>query len=61
MNIYVDAIIDGVYSAATTLLGYMVGVGAGGPVVPSKAALLVAVVTGVIGAANQLRALRKPA
>lgn len=57
MNPYVDAIIDGVYSAATTLLGYMVG--AGGAVVPSKAAVLVALVTGVLGAANQLRALRK--
>lgn len=54
---WVDAGIDGVYSAGTTLLGYMMGTG--GPAIPSKAAILVAIVTGVIGAANQLRGLRK--
>ena len=59
MNAYVDAVVDGVYTAATTLLGYMVA--SGGPVMPSKAALAVAAVTAVLGAANQLRGLRKAA
>ena len=57
MNQYIDAAIDGVYTAGTTLLGYMVA--QGGPVMPSKAALLVALVTGLIGFANQLRGVRK--
>ena len=58
MNVYIDALVDGFYTAGTTLLGYMVA--NGGAVMPTKAALLVALVTGVIGAANQLRGLRKP-
>jgi hypothetical protein len=61
MNRYLDAAIDGVYTAGTTLLGYMVGVGTGGPVMPSKAALFTAFITGVIGFANQLRGLNRPA
>ena len=58
MNVWIDAAIDGLYTAGTTLLGYMVG--SGSAQMPSKAALLVALVTGVVGFANQLRGLRKP-
>lgn len=61
MNTYIgsliDAVVDGLYTAGTTLLGYMVAQGQ--PTVPSRGALLLALVTGVVGAANQLRALRK--
>jgi hypothetical protein len=59
MNQYIDAVIDGLYTAGTTLLGYMVA--SGGAIMPTKAALMVAAVTGLVGAANQLRGLRKPA
>ena len=52
-----DALVDGGYSAGPTMLGYMIA--SGGPVVPSKAAVMVALVTGAVGALNQLRALRK--
>ena len=54
----VDALVDGLYVAGTTLLGYMVGQG-GAPTMPSKPALMLAAITGLVGAANQLRALRK--
>ena len=57
MDKYIDALIDGLYTAGTTLLGYMVAQGQAS--MPSKAALLTALVTGVVGFANQLRALRK--
>lgn len=57
MERWIDATIDGVYSAATTMLGYMIGTG--GPVIPSKAAIAVCIVTGVLGAMNHLRGLRK--
>ena len=57
MNPYVDAVIDGLYTAGTTLLGYMVA--SGGAIMPTKAGILVALVTGLVGAANQLRGLRK--
>ncbi len=56
-NTYADAAVDGIKDAATVLLGYMVA--NGGPVMPSTAALVVALVTGVVGFANHLRALRK--
>jgi hypothetical protein len=54
---YVDALIDGLYTAGATLLGYMVA--SGGAVIPTKAAVLVAAVTGLVGGLNQLRGLRK--
>lgn len=59
MNVYLDAAIDGLYTAGTTLLGYMVG--SGQAQLPSSAALIVALVTGIVGFANQLRGLRKVA
>jgi hypothetical protein len=59
MNPYLDAAVDGLYTAGTTLLGYMVA--SGGAVMPTKAGLLVSLVTGVLGFANHLRGLRKPA
>lgn len=52
-----DAIVDGAYTAGTLLLGYMIS--AGQPVVPSKAAVLFACATGLVGALNQLRALKR--
>ena len=57
MNAYLDALMDGIYTAGSTLLGYMVA--SGGAVVPTRAAILVSVVTGIVGAANQLRGLNK--
>jgi hypothetical protein len=59
LNQWVDAVIDGLYTAGTTLLGYMVS--QGGPAIPSKAAIAVALVTGGVGMFNQLRALRRTA
>ena len=56
-NAIIDAIIDGVYTAGSALLVVMVSNGT--YVVPNKAALYAAGVTGLVGAANQLRALRK--
>lgn len=53
----IDAVIDGVYTAGSALLVVMVA--NGNYVLPSKAALYAAGVTGLVGAANQLRALRK--
>ena len=55
---YVDAAIDGVYTAASTVLGAMTVQGQ--VTLPNKATLLAAVLTGIVGAANQLRALNKP-
>jgi len=52
-----DALIDGVYTAGSALLVVMVSNGS--YILPSKAALYAAAVTGIVGAANQLRALRK--
>lgn len=57
MNQYIDAGIDGLYTFGATLLGYMVAQGE--PVIPSSAALLTALVTGLVGFANQLRGIRK--
>ncbi len=57
VNAIIDAIIDGVYTAGSALLVVMVSNGE--YVVPNKAALYAAAVTGLVGAANQLRALRK--
>lgn len=57
MNAIIDAIIDGVYTAGSALLVVMVSNGE--YIVPNKAALFAAGVTGLVGAANQLRALRK--
>ena len=53
----VDAIIDGIYTAGSALMVVMVSNGT--YVMPSKAALMAAGVAGLVGAANQLRALRK--
>ena len=57
VNAILDAVIDGVYTAGSALLVVMVSNGT--YVVPNKAALYAAGVTGLVGAANQLRALRK--
>lgn len=57
MSIYIDALVDGLYTAAVAISGYMVA--QGGPVIPSRAAVLVSLVAGAIGALNQLRGLRK--
>lgn len=54
----IDSAIDGGYTFVATLMGYMVGTG-GIIAMPSKAALLVAGLTGLGGFLNQLRALRK--
>ena len=54
-----DALVDGLYTAGTTLLGYMIA--SGGPVMPTKSALAVAIVTGLVGGLNQLRARKQPA
>jgi hypothetical protein len=53
----IDALVDGAYTGMSTLLGYMAGTG--GPVIPSKAAFMLAGATGFLGFLNQLRALRK--
>jgi hypothetical protein len=53
----IDAVIDGLYTSASTLLGYMTAVE--GFTMPSKTALMVAALTGAVGALNQLRALRQ--
>ena len=58
VNAIADAVIDGIYTAGSALLVVMVSNGQ--YVVPNKAALYAAGVTGLVGAANQLRALRKP-
>lgn len=52
-----DALVDGVYTAGSALLVVMVSNGS--YVIPNKAALYAALVTGIVGAANQLRALRQ--
>ena len=57
VNAVIDAVIDGVYTAGSALLVVMVSEGS--YVIPNKAALYAAGVTGLVGAANQLRALRK--
>lgn len=57
INAVLDAIIDGIYTAGSALLVVMVSNGQ--YVMPNKAALYAAGVTGLVGAANQLRALRK--
>ena len=54
---YVDSAIGGLYTAGATLLGDIVA--SGGAVIPTKAAVVVAVVTGLVGGLNQLRGLRK--
>jgi len=57
-RIIVEAISAFVISAGTTLIGYMVGKEA--VVMPSAAAALVAAVTGLVAAANQVRAYLSP-
>lgn len=57
INAIADAIIDGVYTSGSALLVVMVSNGQ--YIVPNRAALYAAAVTGLVGAANQLRALRK--
>lgn len=57
VNAILDAIIDGVYTGASALSVVMVSNGT--YVMPNKAALYAAGVAGLLGAANQLRALRK--
>lgn len=52
-----DALVDGAYTGMSTMMGYMIG--QGGPVIPTKAAVLVSVGTAALGFLNQLRALRK--
>ena len=53
-----DAAVDGGYTFIATIMGYMAGTG-GVIAMPSKAALLLAALTGLGGFFNQLRALRK--
>ena len=53
-----DSLVDGLYTAVATLLGYTAGTG-GVIAMPSKTALAVAALTGLGGFLNQLRALRK--
>lgn len=57
INAVIDAVIDGIYTSGSALLVVMVSNGT--YIVPNKAALYAAGVTGLVGAANQLRALRK--
>jgi hypothetical protein len=57
VNAIIDAIVDGIYTGGSALLVVMVS--NGNYVVPNKAALYAAGITGLVGAANQLRALRK--
>lgn len=54
----VDAVVDGMYTSISTLMGYVAGTG-GAIAMPSKEVLLVAALTGLGGFLNQLRALRK--
>jgi len=54
----IDSAIDGAYTFTATLLGYFAGQG-GALVMPSKAALVLAALTGLGGFLNQWRALRK--
>ena len=53
----VDSLTEFVFNGANFMLGYMVS--AGGLVAPTRSAWTVAVLTGLLGAANHLRALRK--
>lgn len=53
MNKYVNSAVDGLYTAAATYLGYALA--SGGAVIPSKAAIVVCLVTGLAGMANDLR------
>ena len=53
----IDALTEFIYNGANFMLGYMVS--AGGLVAPSRNAWIVAGLTGLLGAANHLRALRK--
>ena len=56
---YVDLLTEFIFNGSNFLLGYMV---ANGQILqPSKGAWTVAVLTGLVGAANHVRALRKAA
>lgn len=57
MNKYVDAGIDGAYTALSFLAGYMAANGA--IVLPTKAVWVYALILGAVGALNQLRGLNQ--
>ena len=57
LNALIDSLVDGLYTAGSALMVVMVS--NGNYIMPSKAALAAAGVAGLVGAANQLRALRK--
>lgn len=56
---YFDLITEFVFNGCNFMLGYMVAQGQ--ILQPSKGAWTVALLTGLVGAANHVRALRKPA
>jgi len=58
LNTVIDALIDGCYTSTATILGYMAGQG-GVINMPTKPVIMMAILTGLGGFLNQLRALRK--
>lgn len=56
---YVDIVTEFIFNGSTFMLGYMVSQGQ--IITPSRNAWVVAALTGLVGAANHIRALRKQA
>ncbi len=56
---YLDIATEFIFNGANFLLGYMIAQGQ--IVALSKTAIIAGILTGLVGAANHVRALRKPA
>ncbi len=54
-----DLMTEFIFNGANFMLGYMIAQGQ--IITPAKGAWTVAILTGLVGAANHVRALRKPA